>query len=112
MYQHPSPVAKAPDLSLEHEQGIPTPPPEPESGSPLSQDDPGMVTVTDPAEYIANWKKTLNSMIDTFILEQGRPLKSLNELVEHGMLETLPEAPGGLKFDIEPRYSQVVVVGQ
>ncbi len=51
----------------------------------------------------------MKNKINTFQIQEGRYPNSLNELVEKGYLDNLPEPPKGMAFHYEPSTGKVDV---
>ncbi len=51
----------------------------------------------------------LKNKINTFQIQEGRYPNSLEELVEKGYIEKLPEPPEGMKFYYNPKTGNVEV---
>jgi len=51
----------------------------------------------------------LKNKINTFQIQEGRYPNSLDELVEKGYIEKLPQPPEGMKFVYDPKTGNVEV---
>jgi hypothetical protein len=51
----------------------------------------------------------LKNKINTFQIQEGRYPNSLDELVEKGYIEKLPQPPEGMKFVYDPKTGSVEV---
>ncbi len=49
----------------------------------------------------------LKNKINTFHIQEGRYSESLNELVEKGYIEKLPEPPEGMQFVYDPKTGSI-----
>jgi hypothetical protein len=104
-----------PDPQAQGKENEPPPPDAP--GTPQA-----MVFQNRPAEALEDDFKTapahmtradmLTTCVRKFIVAYGKPPKTLDEMVEKGILPRLPPAPAGKKFVYDETTKRVIVVNQ